>query len=1456
MNSQKTMLIVDDVEASREAVSAAFSGEYRILTAADGVDAMEQVKKHAGNITVILLDIVMPRMDGMSFLKWLTHSAYEYIPVLAVTADESCQVEALKNDAWDFISKPVENEVIRARLNNVLGRYVLEDECRRSEEATRAKREMDNLVNSIPGGIARYRITDHFETVYFSDGVAALSGHTRVEYAAYIRGDATKIIYEKDRERVMKSVRDALRSGRPVDETYRICHKNGGLAWVHINGAIIGQEDGVPILHAVFQRPSQMVRLYDDLVNDSQNIVYVSDTELHDLLYINNTGLRAIGKEGVDYSHKKCYEFLLDRTSPCEFCKINCLRKDGYMRRDFVYPVNGKTYSMRGKLADWNGIPAHVEYVEDVTEIRQSEQRNEDLNRQIRSMMENTPDGLCMYRVAEGKLHPLLHNQAFYDMLGYSPEHRKKVDGSMEFMNVHPDDLPELRRRIEQAIAGNEGVNWTFRLYSDARRRYIWLNLNAVVLPQSDGTKLCYASFIDVTNERETQEKLIQTKQGLENMQLQAQSTLSDYQALVNAVPGGIAQYEIRDGKVLTRYFSDGICELTGYSREEREQMNRRDVMSTTAAEDTPVVALAIQKAVANRENLNLTYRIRTKSGSLRWVHLSAAYSAGARGECLYQAVFTDVDKLKRIEQQLQENQLRYEVAIKSSGINIWEYDIQEDCLYVVSSSARIKQDCFRIEHYVNSTLENDYVRRDCIDRFLSIFTRLREGAREVTEDIWYKTTDEAGWWCERVTYTTTFDESGKPAKAFGAGRDVTREKEAEKKFREESSYRKAMQSDNLASVMIDLTDNRVVEIDAKFQTVLALSGHTADDFFEQTATLMTDAKTVADFRKKFSRKVLLNQFGSGEFTASMELTRLYDTAKVYWINFDVHMLRNPNTGHVVARVADIDITWEKVMQTIMSTVTETDYDFFVVVDGSTDSGVEFGTSAEEHFLTEHDSFEENIGALIKREVCREDVQRVMDECRIDRIWSWLEKEKAHKFSFGIRTSAGEIRRKQVQFTAISSVRKTFLLSRIDVTDVYEEQEAAKANLQRALADAEEADRVKTDFLSRMSHDIRTPMNAVLSLAALGRDSQNLGEARDYLHKIGTSGQYLLAIINDVLNLSKMENRGLTLHPETVFLSSFIQDTVGIVMPTAREKKINLKVETNGISSKYMKLDTTYVRQVAVNLLSNAIKFTPPGGSVVLTLTNLSRSGRFVENRMTVRDTGIGISPAFLPKIFTPFEQEDSQNDAARQGTGLGLSIVHEIVEQMGGRIWVESEKGRGTTFYVEWRLETVPEEEALSEVSAPVAGLRQALDGRRVLLVEDHPLNAEIARQILHKKGITVKHAANGQEAVELFSASATGFYDAILMDIRMPVMNGLEATNAIRRLDRPDAPTVPIIAMTANAFDEDKQKSLAAGMNAHLAKPIDPQKLYDTLAGCMAQKAADRATEKECGKGKEPAL
>lgn len=942
----------------------------------------------------------------------------------------------------------------------------------------------------------------------------------------------------------------------------------------------------------------------------------------------------------------------------------------------------------------------------------------------------------------------------------------------------------------------------------------------------------------DVMHERETQKTATETQEVLDDLRQQAQDALENYQSLVNAVPGGIVQYEVQGKNVLTRYFSDGICKLTGCSREERERMCNQNVLSVTYAEDANILWEAIQNAVSKKESINITYRINTKSGTPRWVHLSAAYSRGKHGEILYQAVFTDVDKLKRIEQELTENQMRYEVAIKSSGINIWEYDIVRDSLYVVSNSPRIKQNCFHIDHYIQSTLHNGYVREDSIDRFLSIFERLRNGARELTEDIWYKTTDETGWWCERITYTTTFDNAGKPVKAFGAGRDITREKEAEKKFQEEISYRKAIQSDNLASIVMDLTSNQVLEIDSTCQTVLDLAGVTADTYFDKTAQKIVGDQMIAQFTKSFSRKALLNQFGSGEFVAAMELTRLYDTSKVYWVNYSVHLIQNPETKHIIAHISCVDITREKVMQTVMETVSKTDYDFFVIVDGSSDSAQDYGIIDGQHLFAEKDSFETNMERMVREEVCAEDVERVISTCKIDNIWSHIKNGEIYKFNFSIFLPNGEIRRKQMQFTAISPTRKTYLMSRIDVSSIYEEQELAKRKLQKALSDAEQANRVKTDFLSRMSHDIRTPMNAVMSLAALGQDSNSIEEARDYLRKISTSGQYLLAIINDVLNLSKLEHQGLQLHPETVNLPKFIQETLSIVMPTAKEKNIDLQVKQIRIDSQYVKLDTTYVRQVVVNLLSNAIKFTPSGGRVDLILESISRKGQFVRNRMIIKDTGIGIGKEFLSKLFTPFEQENTQNDLARQGTGLGLSIVKGIVEQMGGKIWAESEQGHGSSFYVEWTFETVPIEKVQRLPPAPTAASHLILSGKKVLLCEDHPLNAEIARKLLEKQGILAEHAANGKLALEQFSRSPIGYYDAILMDIRMPLMNGLDATRAIRALRRPDAKSVPIIAMTANAFDEDVQKSISAGMNAHLAKPIEPQQLYDTLADFISNR------------------
>ena len=389
----------------------------------------------------------------------------------------------------------------------------------------------------------------------------------------------------------------------------------------------------------------------------------------------------------------------------------------------------------------------------------------------------------------------------------------------------------------------------------------------------------------------------------------------------------------------------------------------------------------------------------------------------------------------------------------------------------------------------------------------------------------------------------------------------------------------------------------------------------------------------------------------------------------------------------------------------------------------------------------------------------------------------------------------------------------------------------------------------KSEFLSNMSHDMRTPMNGILGLLELTLDSPGLpDEARGNLRGIQDSGKYLLSLINDTLDMSKIESNKLTLHYDTVNAEELVRNIVTYVNSFARENGVTLNVHLAGAELGYIRTDPLRLQQIFVNIVSNAVKFTPPGGSVDMTIECYKRENGIAYDRISVKDTGIGMSKEFLPKIFEPFEQENAMTSQISTGTGLGMSIVKKLVEMMGGKIEITSEQGVGTEVVVWVNFQRIYPDAQTDEAEAQGAVSRDdALAGKRVLLAEDHPLNAKIAVKLLEKKHMTTEHAQNGQRAVELFSAAAPGYFDAVLMDIRMPVMDGLAAAKAIRALDRPDAKTVPIIAMTANAFDEDVEKSLSAGMNAHLSKPVEPEKLYAALISLLEAQSGGKDPDHE---------
>ncbi|NBI89765.1 response regulator [Lachnospiraceae bacterium] len=396
------------------------------------------------------------------------------------------------------------------------------------------------------------------------------------------------------------------------------------------------------------------------------------------------------------------------------------------------------------------------------------------------------------------------------------------------------------------------------------------------------------------------------------------------------------------------------------------------------------------------------------------------------------------------------------------------------------------------------------------------------------------------------------------------------------------------------------------------------------------------------------------------------------------------------------------------------------------------------------------------------------------------------------------------------------------------------ERELHNKQLAEALQAAQVASNSKTMFLSNMSHDIRTPMNAILGFTTLlAKDAENPSKVREYTKKITASGQHLLSLINDILDVSKIESGKVVLTIGEFTIDDLVSSVDTIIRPMANAKEQNLYTSVDGIRHKYLEGDETRLNQVLINLLSNAVKYTPKGGNIWFRLIGLEQySSQFEHIRIEVEDDGYGMTEEYLKTIFEAFTRAENSTTNKVQGTGLGMAITKNIVELMGGKIKVSSQVDKGSLFQVELELRILDEQEEKEEEDKTVEDMGDfSLEGLNLLAAEDNEINAEILLELLDIEGINCEIVENGKLAVERFAASEEGEFDAILMDVQMPVMNGYEATKAIRMLKREDASKIPIIAMTANAFVEDVKEALDAGMNVHVAKPIDMDLLRKTI-------------------------
>lgn len=668
---------------------------------------------------------------------------------------------------------------------------------------------------------------------------------------------------------------------------------------------------------------------------------------------------------------------------------------------------------------------------------------------------------------------------------------------------------------------------------------------------------------------------------------------------------------------------------------------------------------------------------------------------------------------------------------------------------------------------------------------------------------------------------------------------------ELQRKYQEEMLYReKAISDDIISSSRINLSHGYVEEMRVGTKDGYEKKYHYAMDLISRIVAFTNQVWLSEEQNLNMSAPIMLRRYLQGERAFSEEFMAELKDGRHVWLRSETKIVQRPETAEIIAFCYNRNITKEKILTNILERIMEFDYDEIFTIDSLNGqvSLMATGRYVMDEQMEEGD-YAQELAELKLRAASRADAKKIETELQISNILEKLKKDPVFITEVSLMSKNGKARLKQLRFIYLNETLGTLLFTITDIDDMVQAEKQKQEELEGALQVAEEANATKMRFLANMSHEIRTPMNVIIGLASIIREeSDNQEKVLEHTNRLESTSKYLLTLLNDVLDMARVENGSVTLNKYEFSRSAYWQTINTIAESQAKAAEVNYVFECEDNKQDLYIGDGIRLQQILINLINNAIKFTPKGGTVTVRSKQIETVNRRVRLQMQVEDTGIGMSKEFLPKVFQVFAQEHDASTSSYGGSGLGLSIAKSFARMMGGDITVESEEGVGTIFTVEVWLDLAVEQMSDSDQKV----LTDVVDffvGKRILLVEDHPLNTVVARRLLEKQKMEVVHAENGQEALDYFMNSEIGEFDAILMDVRMPVMDGITATQKIRELEREDAQTIPIIAMTANAFDEDKQHTYEAGMNAHLAKPIEPRMLYDTLAEqFVPQRTRDR--------------
>ncbi len=782
----------------------------------------------------------------------------------------------------------------------------------------------------------------------------------------------------------------------------------------------------------------------------------------------------------------------------------------------------------------------------------------------------------------------------------------------------------------------------------------------------------------------------------------------------------------------------------------------------------------------------------------------------------------------------------RFIHMLAQNGMRVWEIDLRRH--EIIDYGFAKKQDSCDDERNVIPNVPESIIAREVIHRDDEV--RCREWYRRIYngEDgasvqlrAWVAERQEYVW--QQITATLMYDEDGVPVRALCSGRDISDIKQLERRFAEETRYWEEISGSILATGRRNLTTGTWEEVVIHGMAItLPEEIRRTTDYRTRAQYFLLDVDISQEDDEKLAPEYLSREYARGVRNLSLEYNaRTIERSEPVRVRVDCSLRKRPDTGELVAFYYERDITQEFCVRSIMESIMKYEYDLVGVLFAASNSiyskGKEDATSLPQ---LKSNNYNEVCARFMHEYACGDNVEEVTGLMQLDYILERLKTEDTYIVEFDVREPNGEVRRKELRYSYISREEQLIAVSRRDVQDIVTKEKEKQEALEVALNIAEHANLAKSEFLSRMSHEMRTPMNAIMGLVSLaGQEVEKKEVVLDYLEKIKVSSRLLMNLINDVLDMAKIESGKMELHEENCSFGSLVEGIETVISPLCEQNGINFVLESDK-RDECILVDKLRFQQVFLNLLSNAIKFTPEGGSIYFKCRSRQEGARLAVEA-EVADSGMGMSEEFQKRMFEPFTQEERAESASVQGTGLGLAITKAIVDKMNGTMQVDSHLGHGTRFVIRAdfpRMQKEKDAYGNSNAGAEQAG---SLQGRTILLVEDHPMNQLIARRILQNNGAKVVTMDNGEAAVNFLREQGAEQIDAVLMDIRMPIMDGITATKLIRSMSDERMQKLPIIAMTANAFEEDVQKTKKAGMDCHLAKPIEPTLLLQTLHECI---------------------